>query len=119
MPRRKSFSEPRPLPPLLARILVQLREAKRWTARSLSTASGVSRISALEGGDPDRPLSREKLEALTATMGYPPDAIELTQVYLECVAPGPLEEEAEAGAGTPLEISAEEIAELRQGAARQ
>lgn len=119
MPRRELFSEPRPLPPLLARILVQLREAKRWTARALSATSGVSRISALEGGDPDRPLSRQKLEVLTAAMGYSPEAIELTQVYLECVAPGPLEEEAEARVGTPLAVSVEEIAELRQGAARQ
>jgi hypothetical protein len=114
MPRRRSSPGPRPLPPLLPRILVQLREALHWTAQSLSAASGVPKISALESGD--RPLSRDKLDRLITTMGYPLEAVDLTEVYLECVTPGPFE--ADAGAGTPLEVSAEEVESLRRSAAR-
>src|SRR4051812_16717750 len=88
MPSRKE--EKPPSPEALA--LLYLRSKRNWTQKKLSARLGLSeearQISSYEAGG--RPLYRDRLEALAAALGYPPEAVDgllLVDRWIEPVAP--------------------------------
>jgi len=70
------------IPPLYALIAMILRESQGKSQKEVAAALGRSRalVSALESGD-DR-LNRDRLEELTALLGYAPEAIDLLAALL-------------------------------------
>ncbi len=78
---------PGKIPPPLGLTLTVLRSAKGWSQKRLAEVSGVRKtmISDFEVGR--RPLSRGRLEALAAALGYDRESIEAALLCLEWVHP--------------------------------
>ncbi|HZF08881.1 MAG TPA: helix-turn-helix domain-containing protein [Thermoanaerobaculia bacterium] len=73
---------PPKIPPLNALIAMILRESQGKSQKEVAAALGRSRtlVSALESGD--HRLDRDRLEELTALLGYAPEAIDLVATLL-------------------------------------
>jgi transcriptional regulator with XRE-family HTH domain len=103
----------RSAPPPLGLILAILRKRRGWTGRDLEAASGISArsVSLYEVGD--RHLSRERLEALVAAMGFGVEEIDFLLLSF-----GPAAEAPDAAAASPVDPTAEEARQVRQLAAQ-
>ena len=100
-------------PPPLGLVLATLRKRRGWTGRDLAAASGVSArsVSLYEVGE--RRLTRERLEALVAAMGFGAEEIDVLLLGLGPAAEGP-----EAAPASPVDPTAEEARQVRQLAAQ-
>jgi tetratricopeptide (TPR) repeat protein len=74
----------RTLPPPLGLALTCLRTDAGWTQQRLAEAAGSHGrvISELETGSTGRTLSRETFERLAGLMGYGPEEVDLTMLYV-------------------------------------
>jgi transcriptional regulator with XRE-family HTH domain len=86
-----------------ALVLIYLRSERGWPQKELADRHGFTtyrQLSRYETGD--RPLSRETLDALAASLGYSPEAVDALLFIHSLVAP------AEREVPSPVEPSAEE-----------
>ena len=100
-------------PPPLGLVLATLRKRRGWTGRELAAASGVSprSVSLYEVGE--RRLTRERLDALVAAMGFGVEEIDVLLLGL-----GPAAEAPDAAPASPVDPTAEEARQVRQLAAQ-
>jgi transcriptional regulator with XRE-family HTH domain len=98
----------RRVPPPLSIALLWLRERSGWTRRNLAESSGISKNQISDYERDNRNLNRNRLEKLTAVMGYGSDDIELVLLLLSRVGVPSLGATAEAATegppGPPPEI---------------
>lgn len=103
---------PEKIPPRLGLTLTLLRSARGWAQKRLAETSGVPKtmLSDFEVGR--RNLSRTRLETLAAILGYGPEAIDETLLFLEWVCP------REEASTSPLGPSAGERRIIEQASTR-
>jgi transcriptional regulator with XRE-family HTH domain len=107
-PRKPADSIPGRPAPLLAIALLWLRERKGWARRHLAEVSGISKNQISDYEHNNRNLNRDRLEQLTAIMGYGSGDIEMVLLAASRVsAPRPegaAQEAPEGPAVPPAEI---------------
>jgi len=95
-----------------ALVLIYLRSERGWPQKELAGRHGFTtyrQLSRYETGD--RPLSRETLNALAATLGHSPEAVDALLFIHSLVAP------AEREAPSPVRLTAEERRRIDRTAA--